>query len=286
MEQKRKKKSQFKETWRRLCKNKLAVVGMVIVLILVFFAVFADVIAPFDPYEASFAERLQLPTMKHWLGTDNLGRDILSRIIYGGRTSLLVATLGMLISLVIGVILGLTSAYFGGLYETIVMRLTDIFMAIPTNLMAICISAVLGNGTINTAIAISIGGIPGFLRLMRSASLSVREQEYVEAALATGSKSFRIMAVHILPNTLATVIVQATMSIGGCIMAISGLSFIGLGVMAPTAEWGSMLNSGREFLRDFWPLATFPGIAIMLTLFGFNVFGDGLRDALDPRLRQ
>ena len=286
MKQPLKKKSQFKETWKRLYRNKLAVIGMIIVIILVLVAIFADVLAPYDPYEAVFSERLQLPSAEHPLGTDNLGRDILSRLIYGGRTSLLVATMGMVMSLIIGSFFGLTAAYFGGVYETVVMRLNDVLMAIPTNLMAICISAVLGSGTFNTALAISIGGIPGFLRLMRASCLTVREKEYVEAARATGSKSLRIMTVHILPNTLATIIVQATMGIGGCIMAIAGLSFIGLGVQPPMAEWGSMLNGGREFMRDFWPLATFPGIAIMLTLFGFNLFGDGLRDALDPRLKQ
>lgn len=285
-------KSQFKkrnpvlEVWKRLRKNKIAILGMCIVLFLILLALFADVIAPYDPAATDFSARLQMPSRAHWFGTDNLGRDILSRVIYGGRTSLLVATLAELIAMVVGCFFGLTAAYFGGKYEALIMRLNDILMAVPTMLLAICVSAVLGTGTINTAIAVAIGGLPGFIRLMRASALTIKNQEYVEAALAIGSSNGHIMRVHLLPNTLSTIIVQATMGVGGCIMAISGLSFIGLGVQPPIAEWGSMLTGGREFLRDFWPLATFPGLAIALTLFGFNMFGDGLRDALDPRLKQ
>lgn len=281
-----KKRSQAFEVWKRLRRNKMAILGMGVVLFLILIAVFADVIAPYDPAATDFSARLQMPSRAHWFGTDNLGRDILSRVIYGGRTSLLVAALAELMAMVAGCFFGLTAAYFGGKYEALVMRLNDILMAIPTMLLAICVSAVLGTGTINTAIAVAIGGLPGFIRLMRASALTIKNQEYVEAARAIGSGNGHIMRVHLLPNTLSTIIVQATMGVGGCIMAISGLSFIGLGVQPPIAEWGSMLTGGREFLRDFWPLATFPGLAIALTLFGFNIFGDGLRDALDPRLRQ
>lgn len=281
-----KKRNQYLEVWKRLRKNKMALLGMCIVLVLILLAIFADAVAPYDPAATDFSARLQLPSREHWFGTDNLGRDILSRVIYGGRTSLLVATLAEFLAMVVGCFFGLTAAYFGGKYEAIVMRLNDILMAIPTMLLAICVSAVLGTGTVNTAIAVAIGGLPGFIRLMRASALTIKNQEYVEAAVAIGSGNGHIMRVHLLPNTLSTIIVQATMGVGGCIMAISGLSFIGLGVQPPIAEWGSMLTSGREFLRDFWPLATFPGIAIALTLFGFNMFGDGLRDAMDPRLKQ
>jgi len=282
----KKKKSQFWDVWRRLRKNKLSIIGMCIVFFLIIIAIFANVIAPYDPAMANFDMRLQFPSAAHWFGTDNLGRDILSRIVYGGRTSLLVATMGMAISLVAGCFFGLSAAYFGGKYEFIIMRLTDILMAVPSILLAICISAALGPGIFNTALAMSIGGISGFIRLMRASTLTIRQQEYVEAARATGSGDLRIMGVHILPNTLATIIIQVTMGIGGSIMAISGLSFIGLGVQPPISEWGSMLSNGHQFLREFWPLATFPGLAIMFTLFGFNLFGDGLRDALDPRLKK
>lgn len=280
------KKSQFGEIWRRLRRNKLAMLGMAIVFVLVFVAVFADVLAPYDYTAANFAERLQMPNRAHLLGTDNLGRDLLSRIIYGGRTSLLVACLAIVISLLVGGFFGATAAYFGGWYETVVMRVTDVFMAIPTTLLAISISAALGSGTFNTALAISVSGMPAYVRLMRACTMSAREQEYVEAARCTGSSDMRIIFRHIVPNTLASIIVDATLRVGANILAISGLSFIGLGVQPPAAEWGSILTSGREYIRDFWPLVTFPGLAIMLTLFGFNLFGDGLRDAFDPRLKQ
>lgn len=280
------KKSQFGEIWRRLRRNKLAMLGMAIVFVLVFVAVFADVLAPYDYTAANFAERLQMPNKSHLLGTDNLGRDLLSRIIYGGRTSLLVACLAIVISLLVGGFFGATAAYFGGWYETVVMRVTDVFMAIPTTLLAISISAALGSGTFNTALAISVSGMPAYVRLMRACTMSAREQEYVEAARCTGSSDMRIIFRHIVPNTLASIIVDATLRVGANILAISGLSFIGLGVQPPAAEWGSILTSGREYIRDFWPLVTFPGLAIMLTLFGFNLFGDGLRDAFDPRLKQ
>lgn len=280
------KRSQSGEIWRRLRRNKLAMLGMAIVVILVFVAIFADVLAPYDYTLANFSERLQMPSKAHLLGTDNLGRDLLSRIIYGGRTSLLVACLAIVISLLVGGFFGATAAYFGGWYETVVMRVTDVFMAIPTTLLAISISAALGPGTFNTALAISVSGMPAYVRLMRACTMSAREQEYVEAARCTGSGDMRIIFRHIVPNTLASIIVDSTLRVGANILAISGLSFIGLGVQPPAAEWGSILTSGREYIRDFWPLVTFPGLAIMLTLFGFNLFGDGLRDAFDPRLKQ
>lgn len=283
---KARKKSQAGEIWHRLRRNKLAMLGMAIVFVLVFVAVFADVLAPYDYTAANFAERLQTPSKAHLLGTDNLGRDLLSRIIYGGRTSLLVACLAIVISLLVGGFFGATAAYFGGWYETVIMRVTDVFMAIPTTLLAISISAALGSGTFNTALAISVSGMPAYVRLMRACTMSAREQEYVEAARCTGSGDMRIIFRHIVPNTLASIIVDATLRVGANILAISGLSFIGLGVQPPAAEWGSILTSGREYIRDFWPLVTFPGLAIMLTLFGFNLFGDGLRDAFDPRLKQ
>lgn len=283
---KARKKSQAGEIWHRLRRNKLAMLGMAIVFVLVFVAVFAGVLAPYDYTAANFAERLQMPSKAHLLGTDNLGRDLLSRIVYGGRTSLLVACLAIVISLLVGGFFGATAAYFGGWYETVIMRVTDVFMAIPTTLLAISISAALGSGTFNTALAISVSGMPAYVRLMRACTMSAREQEYVEAARCTGSGDMRIIFRHIVPNTLASIIVDATLRVGANILAISGLSFIGLGVQPPAAEWGSILTSGREYIRDFWPLVTFPGLAIMLTLFGFNLFGDGLRDAFDPRLKQ
>ena len=279
-----KKRSQMRDIWRRFKSNKLAMVGLVIVVVIVLSAVFADVITPYE-YSARSSDRLVFPCLAHPFGTDNYGRDLLSRVIDGGRISLLVSLLGLLISVGIGSVLGATAGYFGGPYETIVMRLMDIIMAIPGTLMAVAVSALLGNGVVNTAIAVSVGGIAPSARMLRATVLTIRDQEYVEAARARGSGNFRIIIRQILPNTLSPLIVDSTLRIGTNIMMISGLSFIGLGVQPPTPEWGSILNTGREFITTFWPMITFPGIAIMLTMFGFNVMGDGLRDALDPKLK-
>ena len=235
---------------------------------------------------ANPAIALQYPSSEHLLGTDNFGRDILSRVIYGGRISLLVAVMAVAIALVAGSLLGATAAYFGGVYENVVMRAMDIVMAIPGFLLAVSISTSLGGGVWQTALAISIGAIPSYARIMRATVLTIKDQEYVEAARATGASDLRVILKHIVPNTLSPIIVESTLRIGACIMQISSLSFIGLGVRPPTPEWGSIMSAGREYLRDFYPIVTFPGIAIMITLFGFNLFGDGLRDALDPRLKR
>ena len=280
-----KKRGQFWDIWRRLRRNKLAMLGLIIVLILVLSAVFANFIAPYDYAQQDLTNMKAWPSREHLLGTDDYGRDILSRIIYGGRVSLLVAILSIVFGLVVGGILGISAGYFGGVYDGTVMRIMDIIMAIPGFLLAVCISAALGSGVLNTAIAIGIGCVPGYARLLRALVLSIREQEYVEAARATGASDLRIMFRQIVPNILSPVIVESTLRIGGCILMISSLSFIGLGVQPPTPEWGSMLSAGRALIRSFWPIVTFPGLAIMLTLFGFNLFGDGLRDALDPKLK-
>ena len=279
-----KKRSQARDTWRRFRNNKLAMVGLVIVLVIVLSAVFADLIAPYDYDKQSYEDRFLLPCVEHPFGTDNYGRDLLSRIIFGGRISLLVSLLGLVISLAIGAVLGATAGYFGGAYETTIMRLMDILMAIPPTLLAVSVSALLGSGVFNTALAVAISGVAPSSRMLRATVLSIREQEFVEAARARGSGHLRIIFRQILPNTLSPLIVDSTLRIGGNIMMISGLSFIGLGVQPPTPEWGSILNTGREFITTFWPMITFPGLAIMLTMFGFNVMGDGLRDALDPKL--
>ncbi len=281
-----KKRSQARDTWRRFRNNKLAMVGLVIVLVIVLSAVFADLIAPYDYDKQSYEDRFLLPCVEHPFGTDNYGRDLLSRIIFGGRISLLVSLLGLVISLAIGAVLGATAGYFGGAYETTIMRLMDILMAIPPTLLAVSVSALLGSGVFNTALAVAISGVAPSSRMLRATVLSIREQEFVEAARARGSGHLRIIFRQILPNTLSPLIVDSTLRIGGNIMMISGLSFIGLGVQPPTPEWGSILNTGREFITTFWPMITFPGLAIMLTMFGFNVMGDGLRDALDPKLKR
>ncbi len=280
------KRSQWRDVWKRLRRNKLAMIGMVLVIIIVFSAIFADVISPY-PYDGiDVANRMQFPSAKHWLGTDNFGRDLLSRIIYGGRISLLVACAAVGIALVIGGILGATAGFFGGVYETIVMAFMDILMAIPGFLLAVSISTALGGGTFNTSLAIAIGCVPSYARLVRSQVLTLKDREFVEAAESMGASKMRIIFHDIIPNALSPIIVESTLRIGACILQISSLSFIGLGVQPPTPEWGSIMSNGRDYIRDFYPLVTFPGIAIMLTLFGFNLFGDGLRDALDPRLKR
>ena len=280
-----KKRSQMRDIWKRFRSNKLAMAGLIIVAVIVLSAIFANFIAPYDYDKQSFPDRFLMPSAEHLFGTDNYGRDLFSRVLYGGRVSLLVSLLGLLISVGIGSIFGATAGYFGGLYETIVMRVMDIIMAVPGTLMAVSVSALLGTGVWQTAVAVSIGGIAPSARMLRATVLTIREQEYVEAARARGSGNLRIIVRQILPNTLSPIIVDSTLRIGTNIMMISGLSFIGLGVQPPTPEWGSILNTGREFITTFWPMITFPGLMIMLTMFGFNVMGDGLRDALDPKLK-
>jgi len=281
-----KKRGRFKDLWRRFRKNKLAVVALVIVVVIILSAALASLIAPYDYKAMTPDNAFQLPSAAHWFGTDNYGRDLLSRIIYGGRISLLVSLLAVAISLIVGGFLGATAGYFAGKYESVVMRIMDIIMAIPGFLLAVAISASLGGGLINTALAVAIGGIPGAARLVRATVLTIKDQEFAEAALALGNSKMRILFKHIIPNTLSPIIVDSTMKIGVNILVISGLSFVGLGIQPPTPEWGSIMAAGRDFIRDFWPIVTFPGIAIMLTMFGFNVLGDGLRDALDPKLKR
>lgn len=281
-----KRRSQVRDIWHRLCRNKLAMVGMFIVIFLVLVSVFADVIAPYDYAAQDVANAFQTPNLEHLMGTDNFGRDILSRIIYGGRISLLVAIGSIALSLVVGGFLGLSAGYFSGVYDGIVMRIMDILLAIPGFLLAVCVSAALGTGVFNTILALSISFVPGTARMMRAVVLSIRDQEYVEAAQVSGASGLRVMLKHVLPNTLSPIIVESTLRVGAAIMMISSLSFIGLGVQPPTPEWGSMLSVGRTYIRDCWHIVLSPGLAIMATLFGFNLFGDGLRDALDPKLKR
>ena len=277
--------SQFVDIWRRFKRNKLAVFGMGLAVFLILMAVFANFIAPYDPAAIS-TDRLASPSLEHLMGTDNYGRDLFSRIIYGARVSLLISLMALVFSLIIGIGLGATAGYFGGWYESVIMRICDILMCIPGMLLAVCISSLLGIGEVNTAIAIAVSGVAPAIRMIRATVLQIRSQEFVEAAKATGSSQLKIIFHEILPNILSPLIVDSTMRIGGNILQISGLSFIGLGVQSPTAEWGSILSDGQEFITTFWPMITFPGIAILLTVFAFNVMGDGLRDALDPRLKQ
>jgi peptide/nickel transport system permease protein len=245
----------------------------------------APLFTKWDPYDQAVINKFIYPCKEHIFGTDDFGRDLWSRILYGGRHSLLIAFGATCFSTIVGVILGSCAGFFGGRTDLVITRILDILQAIPSLLLAIAISSALGSGPFNTMLAISMGGIAGGARMMRSVVMSIRGNEFVEAAKATGSGSFRTILVHVLPNTIAPLIINASLSIGGNIMAISGLSFIGLGVQAPTPEWGSILAVGKTYIRDFWPLVVFPAGFIGLTIFGFNLFGDALRDALDPKLK-
>jgi peptide/nickel transport system permease protein len=281
-----KKRSQFFEIWKRFRRNRMALIGLAFVLLLVVIALFANLLAPYEFSAQDLSSRLQYPNKEHLLGTDNFGRDILTRLLYGGRTSLLVALFGCIISMVGGSVIGAISGYYSGKTDVVLMRFMDVLTSIPGVLLAVVVSAALGTGPWQTAIAVSVGGIAPTARMLRATVLYTRQQEFIEAAKAYGSKTRRIIWRHVVPNCLAPIIVNTTLGLGGNIMMISGLSFIGLGVQPPAAEWGAMLNAGRPFIREFYPLITFPGIAILIAMLGFNLFGDGLRDALDPKQKR
>ncbi len=281
-----KKQSQIKEIFKRFKKNRMAVFGLVVIILLILCALFPSAIAPYGYDDQNLSEQFIAPCLAHPFGTDNFGRDILSRVIYGCRVSLLIGLISVSISCVLGVMLGCIAGYYGNKVDNLVMRFIDIMLAIPQMLLAMSIVAALGIGTENLILAIAIGSVPGYARIVRGSILSVKGQEFIEAARSIGASDFRIITRHIVPNCLAPIIVQATMSIASAILSTASMSFIGLGIEPPTPEWGSMLSAGRAYLRDHWFVVTFPGIAIMLTVFAFNLFGDGLRDALDPKLKQ
>lgn len=287
MEIKSKKKSQWVSVWRRLKKNKMAVAGLVILCLICFLAAFADVFFDYETMviQQSAASRLSPPSLQHWLGTDEVGRDILARIVHGARISLPVAFATIVIASAVGGILGAIAGYGSKTADNLIMRFMDIFLAIPSILMSIALVSALGPGMGNLLLAISISNIPPFARIVRSSVLTIRNEEYIEAARAIGAHDGRIIFRHIIPNCMAPIIVQATLCIAGSILSIASLSFIGLGIQPPTPEWGSMLSGGRQYIRYAWWVCAFPGIAIMLTILSLNLLGDGLRDALDPKLK-
>ena len=227
-----------------------------------------------------------MPNSQHLLGTDNFGYDILSRLIYGSRVSLIVGFISVGIGLLFGGLMGSVAAFYGGKTDNIIMRCMDLMMSNPDLLLAISIAASMGPGLTNAMIAVGISSIPSYARIVRASVLSTKEQEYIEAARAIGAGDKRLILKHIIPNSFAPVLVQATLGVANAILVTSALSFIGLGIQPPKAEWGAMLAAGRSYIRDFWPIVTFPGIAIMITIIALNLLGDGLRDALDPRLKQ
>jgi peptide/nickel transport system permease protein len=278
-------RSEWKRVTRVFTRRKLAMVGLVIVVLLLFTAIFAPQLAPYDPYKTDILHKLQPPSSAHWLGTDSVGRDTLSRCIYGTRTSLIVGVCAVGIGALIGQLLGLLAGYFGGWISMIIMRLIDSLMAFPMLVLALVISAMLGGGMKNVIIALAVGAIPGQTRMMCAQAMSVKESDYVLACRTVGMSHWRIMLRHVYPNAFGPCLILMTVSLGGTILAEAGLSFLGAGISAPTAAWGSMIDDGRQYLFTDPVLSIAPGIFIALVVFGFNMFGDGLRDVLDPRLR-
>ena len=285
MDTMKKKESMFFMTWKRLAKNKLAVAGLIVLIITALLAVFAPIAAPYGYEEQDLFNTLAGPSREHWLGTDNLGRDMLSRLIYGGRNSLTLGLISVALAAALGVILGAVSGYYGGKVDMVIMRLLDVLQAVPAILLAIAISATLGPGYMNCILALTISQIPGFTRMTRASCLNVQGMEYVEAARSINARERRIIFKHVLPNAISPIIVQATMSEATAILTSASLSFIGLGVQPPQAEWGAMLSAGRSYIRSNPHVIIYPGITIMIVVLSLNLLGDGLRDALDPRLK-
>ncbi len=273
------------DAWRRFLKNRLAVVGLVIVAGLVLAAVLAPVLAPYDPGLQDLAAKRTVPGTRFLLGADEFGRDILSRIIYGTRVALLVGTVSVGIALALGLLLGILSGYVGGFVDSLISRALEILLAFPYLLLAIAVVSALGPGVLNTTLAVGIWAMPAFTRIVRASVLSLREMDYIQAARAMGVPTRAILLRHLLPNFLPTLIVYSTLYMANAILVEAALSFLGLGVQPPTASWGLMVATGRDFLLLAPHITTIPGLAIMLAVLGFNLLGDGLRDALDPRLR-
>ncbi len=274
-----------REAWQRFRRHRTALIGLGLLVVLVGLSLAAPLLTGYDPERQNLARALRPVSAEHPLGTDHLGRDMLARLLYGGRLSLMIGFLAVAMGLAIGVPLGVISGFRGGLTDLVIQRFADILLSFPGFLLAISLVAMLGVGLQNVIISVGITGVPQFIRLVRASVLAIREQTFVEAAVALGQRQAPIMFRHVLPNALAPVIVQATLNLGSAILLAAGLGFLGLGVQPPTAEWGTMLGEGRQYIFRDPALTTFPGLAIFLAVLGFNLFGDGLRDALDPRLR-
>lgn len=281
-----KPESQIKEMWEALKENTAAVVGLFIIIFLMLVAIIGPLLMPYDPNLSDMTKSFIHPNAQHWFGTDQLGRDIFSRIIAGTRISLTVGLSAVIIALTVGVVLGSTAGYFGGKLDTIIMRCMDMMLSIPSILLAITFMAALGKGIDKAVIAIGIVSIPEYARIVRGSILSVKEYDYVQAAKVIGNKDSRIIFKHILPNVLSSIVVRATLGISTAVLDTSALGFLGLGVQPPAAEWGDMLGRARGFIFTAPYTLIFPGIAITLTVLAFNLLGDGLRDALDPRSRK
>ncbi|MFA5859657.1 MAG: oligopeptide ABC transporter permease [Elusimicrobiota bacterium] len=274
----------FKLYIERFVNNKLAVAGGVIIVLLIILSVFAPVVAPYKPNGQNVVDRLQGPSLKHVLGTDELGRDVLTRILYGTRISITVGIVAVAIAVLIGGTLGLVSGFFGGWVDIVIMRLVDIMLCFPTFFLILMVIAFLEPSIYNIMAVIGLTSWPGLCRIVRGETLSIRQREYIDAARMIGVPVGRVLFVHILPNVLAPIIVSATLGVGGAILTESGLSFLGLGVQPPTPSWGNMLISGKDFIHIAWWLSVFPGLAILITVLAYNLLGEGLRDVFDPRM--
>ena len=281
------KRSQSAEIWHRLRKNKGAMLGLAIMIAIILIAIGSNISLDYDTdvIGQNVAERLQHPSLKHPMGTDATGRDMMYRIFYGTRYSLSIGIASVLIALVIGVTLGVIAGYYGGRVSEIIMRLSDAIAAIPSILMAIAIVSALGQSMFNLMLAVGVTSVPQFVRITHAATLTVRNQEYVEASRCLGLRQWQIILFHVLPNCLSPIIVQTTLRVASAIISASSLSFLGLGVPAPMPEWGGLLSAGRKYIRTHSYLTLFPGLAIMITVLALNLLGDGLRDALDPKLK-
>jgi peptide/nickel transport system permease protein len=271
--------------WRRFGRNRGAVFGLGVFVTMIVMAALADAVAPYDPIAQGVGPALQGPSWQHWAGTDSFGRDILSRIIFGARIALVVGVVAVLIALVVGVTLGLIAGYYGGVIDTVIMRVMDALYAFPVIFLAIATMTIVGFGVINVIIAVAVGFIAPFARVTRGDVLAVKEEPFIEAARLTGVRNVAIMGRHVLPNVLAPIIVQAALYVSGAIITEAGLSFLGLGPPPPSPVWGSMIAEGRNFIVMAPHVSTIPGIALTTTVIGLNLLGDGLRDSLDPRLR-
>ncbi|WNS76688.1 ABC transporter permease [Bacillus sp. DTU_2020_1000418_1_SI_GHA_SEK_038] len=280
------KAARAKAFYKKLAKNKAAMCGAFIVIAITFMAIFAPLLAPYDPAEMALSKKLQAPSSEHWLGTDDKGRDILSRILFGARISLTIGILSTALGAFAGILLGVVSGYYGRWIDSFIMRICDILLAFPGILLALAIISVLGASTTNVIIAVAFFAVPTFARIVRGSTLSVKKLEYIDAIRAMGSSDFRIIFKHILPNILSPIIVQATLYIASAIITASSLSFLGMGTKPPTPEWGFMLSQGRSYLAQAPHVTLIPGLAILLVVVGFNLFGDGLRDALDPKSKK
>jgi peptide/nickel transport system permease protein len=283
----RKRISRSQEIWTRFKRRKSAMVAMIVFALLVLVALSAGVLVDYqeDVVTPNIPERLQMPSKAHPLGTDGLGRDILSRMIYGARISLGVAFASVTFQLIVGTFIGAIAGYYGGKIDDVLMRINDVFASIPNLLLAISIATALGHSILNMILAIGIAGTPALVRIVRATVMTVKDQEFVEAGRALGGNDLQIITFHMLPNCVAPIIVQSTLRIASAILATTSLSFLGIGIKPPTPEWGNMLSAGREFLRNAPHITVFPGLAIVITLLSVNLMGDGLRDALDPKLK-